>query len=62
MKNHTTVGELIEQLQKYDKTKEVQLSAVGFNSSDSWDAPLQFGEETVTEHNNIVRINFSIYG
>ena len=57
-----TVKELIEQLQKFDCDKEVNISAVGFNSTDSWDAQLQFEDETVDEYNNIVRINFSVYG
>lgn len=61
MKN-LKVKELIEQLSKFDGNKEVQISAVGFNSNDSWDAPLQFSNETVNEHNDIVRINFSLHG
>jgi len=57
-----TVKELIEQLQKFDSDKIVNISAVGFNSSDSWDAPLLFGKDTVDEYKDIVRINFSLYG
>jgi len=62
MEEKTTVKQLIEQLSKHDGTKEVQISAVGFNSNDSWDAPLQFGDDTVDEYNGVVRINFSLYG
>ncbi len=57
-----TVKELIEQLCKYDGNKPVNISAVGMNSTDSWNAPLQFAELTVDEFNGIVRINFSLYG
>ncbi len=61
MKN-LTVKELIEQLKKFDENKEVQISAVGFSSKDSWDAPLTLEELTVDEFKEIVRINFSLYG
>jgi len=44
-----TVKELIEQLKKFDENKEVQISAVGFSSKDSWDAPLILEELTVSE-------------
>ena len=57
-----TVKKLIEQLKKFDKDKEVQISAVGFSSKDSWDAPLILEELTVSEFKGIVRINFSLYG
>jgi hypothetical protein len=57
-----TVKELIEQLKKFDEDKEVQISAVGFSSKDSWDAPLILEELTVSEFKRIVRINFSLYG
>ena len=60
MKN-LTVKELIEQLEKFDENKEVQISAVGFSSKDSWDAPLTLEDLTVDEFKGIVRINFSIY-
>ena len=56
-----TVNELITQLSKYDGNKPVNISAVGFNASDSWDAPLELGGLTVDEFNDIVRINFSLY-
>ena len=57
-----TVEQLIKQLQKFDKNKPVNISAVGVNSSDSWDAPLQLEEFTVDEFKGVVRINFSLYG
>ena len=57
-----TVKKLIEQLKKFDENKEVQISAVGFSSRDSWDAPLNLEELTVDEFKGIVRINFSLYG
>jgi hypothetical protein len=61
MKN-LTIKKLIEQLKKFDENKEVQISAVGFSSKDSWDAPLILEELTVSEFKEIVRINFSLYG
>ena len=57
-----TVKESTEQLKKFDENKEVQISAVGFSSKDSWDVPLQFEDDTVDEFKGIVRINFSLYG
>tara|TARA_R110000772_G_C13310268_1_gene440035 strand:+ start:313 stop:684 length:372 start_codon:yes stop_codon:yes gene_type:complete len=60
--NTLTNKQLIEQLQRFDGDKPVNISAVGFNTTDSWDAPLQLEEDTVDEHNNIIRINFSLYG
>lgn len=56
-----TVKELIEQLKKFDENKKVIISAVGFTSKDSWDAPLDLEELTVDEYNGIIRINFSLY-
>ena len=56
-----TVKELIEQLSKVDKDKEVMLSHVGISASDSYDLPLIFSELTVDETHEIVRINFSKY-
>ena len=56
-----TVKELIEQLQRFDENKEVQVGAVGFSPKDSWDAPLTFGDLTVDELKGIVRINFTLY-
>lgn len=56
-----TVRELIEMLQKFDLDKEVQVGAVGFSAKDSWDAPLQFGKDTVDEFKDTVRINFPLY-
>jgi hypothetical protein len=57
-----TVKELIEQLKKFDENKEVQIGAVGFSVSDSWDAPLTLGEFTVDEFKGVVRVNFALYG
>lgn len=54
-----TVEELIEQLSKFDKTKKVVVSHVGISKFDSWDANLELEEDTVDEHENIVRINFT---
>lgn len=60
-KTSLTVKELIEQLSKVDKNKEVMLSHVGISASDSYDLPLIFSELTVDETHEIVRINFSKY-
>lgn len=57
-----TVKELISQLQKFDEDKPVNISGVGFNSTDSWDAPLELGDLTVDEFKGVVRINFSAIG
>lgn len=57
-----TVKQLMEQLSKFDGEKPVNISAVGVNDTDSWDAPLQLEELTVDEFKGIVRINFSLYG
>jgi hypothetical protein len=62
MEKKVTVKDLIEQLSKFDENKEVQISAVGLSSSDSWSAPLQLEDDTVDEFNGIVRINFSLFG
>ncbi len=56
-----TVGNLIDQLSKFDKDKEVTLSCVGFGMSDSYDFDLPFGESTVDEFKNKVRIHYSNY-
>jgi len=60
MEETLTVGELIEQLSKFNKDKKVVVSATGFNSSMDWDAPLVFEDRTVDEFKGVVRINFSI--
>jgi len=56
-----TVKELIEQLENFDKDKEVQVSAVGISGKDSWNTPLNLEELTVDEFKGVVRINFSLY-
>ncbi|MBP8113855.1 MAG: hypothetical protein KAY50_00790 [Chitinophagaceae bacterium] len=61
MDDTITVKELIRQLQKFDENKEVYISMVGLNASESWDAKLPFGDITVDDHAGHVRINFSHY-
>jgi hypothetical protein len=59
MENTLTVGELIEQLQRYDKTKNVYAYSVGFTKTDSYLIPLEFEKHTVDEVDNIIRISFA---
>lgn len=55
-----TVGELIEQLQKYDKNLPVNVYAVGITSKLSWSAPLEFLDDTVDLFDGVCRISFSV--
>lgn len=57
-----TVKQLVEQLLKVDQDLPLNISAVGFNSKDSWDAPLELEEHTVDVYKGICRINFSVIG
>ena len=59
MENTITVRDLIGQLLKQDIDKKVIVSSVGFNSSNSYDYPLDLEDLTVDEYKGVVRINFS---
>ena len=59
MEKTITVRELITQLLKQDIDKKVIVSSVGFNSSGSYDYPLDLENLTVDEYKGVVRINFS---
>ena len=60
MEKTLIVRELIEQLKKVDQNLPVYISGVGINSTDSWDAPLEFENDTVDIHDGKCRINISI--
>ena len=57
-----TVKELIEQLKKVDENLPVYISGVGVTAKDSWDAPLEFENDTVDVYDGKCRINISIVG
>jgi hypothetical protein len=57
-----TVKELIEQLSKVDQNLPVYISGVGLTVNDSWDAPLQFDNDTVDVYKGKCRIHMSTVG
>lgn len=54
-----TVKELISQLQKVNQDLPVFISMIGFTSKDSYDYPLEFKNESISEYNNMCRINIT---
>lgn len=59
MEETITVGEIIDQLQKFDRNKPCYIYGVGITHKMDWKAPLFFGDETVDERDDEVHINFS---
>jgi hypothetical protein len=62
MEKTLTVKELIEQLSKVDQNLPVYISGVGLTVNDSWDAPLQFDNDTVDVYKGKCRIHMSTVG
>ena len=62
MEDTLTVKELIEQLNKVDENLSVYISGVGITVNDSWNAPLEFGNNTVDVYDGKCRISFSAIG
>ena len=62
MENTILVKELIEKLQKVDQNLPMCVSGVGITKDDSWNAPLEFKDDTVDVYNGICRINISSIG
>ena len=62
MEKTLTVKELIEQLSKVDQNLPVYVSGVGLTVNDSWDAPLQFDNDTVDVYKGKCRIHMSTVG
>lgn len=62
MEKTLKVKELIEQLKKVDENLPVYISGVGVTEKDSWDAPLEFENDTVDVYDGKCRILISLVG